>query len=155
MRSIRDPLQEQEHALLALSRGQLRVDTSGSCHLWQGGTGSRGYGKLMVCAIWYQPHRLAWIIANGEPIPAGQDIMHSCDTPLCCNPDHLSPGTRSTNMKDSVAKGRYRSYGAGLNRTHCRNGHEFNEKNTYRCKDGRRQCRICTADSQRRYREKV
>lgn len=32
--------------------------------------------------------------------------MHSCDNPPCCNPRHLSPGTRQDNVDDCVRKGR-------------------------------------------------
>lgn len=153
---MRDPQVEYEAALLAESRGQMRVDmwARGSCCLWLGGTGKGGYGKLSVNKGWYQPHRFAWILANQRAIPAGLDVLHSCDTPLCCNPEHLSVGTRSDNMKDSVAKGRYRSYGAGLNRTHCRNGHPYDEQNTYHHPNGSRVCRPCLAESQRRYRQR-
>jgi hypothetical protein len=140
---------------MAERRGQMRVHKTSSCHLWLGSTGGTGYGKLMVCKMWWQPHRFAWILANGEPIPVGMDVMHSCDTPACCNPAHLSVGTRSQNMKDAVAKGRWHSYGAGLNRTHCRNGHAYDEENTRVTAKGVRICRVCAAESSRRYREKV
>lgn len=33
--------------------------------------------------------------------------MHSCDNPPCCNPAHLSVGTASQNIRDSVARGRW------------------------------------------------
>ena len=33
-------------------------------------------------------------------------IMHSCDTPVCVNPDHLSLGTNAENAADASRKGR-------------------------------------------------
>ena len=52
-------------------------------------------------------HRLVWEIHNAEPIPDGMVVMHSCDNRACCNPNHLSLGTQSANIKDSVSKGRH------------------------------------------------
>lgn len=50
-------------------------------------------------------HRAAWIIANGN-IPAGLSVLHKCDNPPCCNPDHLFLGDHQINADDMVAKGR-------------------------------------------------
>jgi hypothetical protein len=34
-------------------------------------------------------------------------VMHACDVPACCNPDHLSVGTQKENLADMRAKGRH------------------------------------------------
>lgn len=34
--------------------------------------------------------------------------MHTCDTPMCVNPDHLRIGTQKENMDDRDKKGRHR-----------------------------------------------
>lgn len=84
-----------------------RVDRTGSCWLWQGATingygviqrGGRGQGLIKV-------HVAAWESVNGEK-PPGLDIRHQCDVRLCCNPTHLSIGTRAENMQDAVSRGR-------------------------------------------------
>ena len=51
-------------------------------------------------------HRLAWVAANGRPVPDGLCVLHSCDTPPCVNPAHLWVGTRKDNHADAVRKGR-------------------------------------------------
>ncbi len=51
-------------------------------------------------------HRLAWTLAHGS-IPEGMKVLHRCDNPPCCNPEHLFLGTLSDNIQDCIAKGRY------------------------------------------------
>lgn len=81
------------------------------CWLWFKATDGHGYGQLRnpgsgpgrnVLA-----HRVSFEISNGS-IPAGMVIMHSCDQPLCVNPDHLRLGTMKDNSQDMIAKGRRR-----------------------------------------------
>lgn len=64
------------------------------------GRGRRGEGMVYA-------HRLSFEMAGGVLLE-GQDVMHSCDNPLCVNPAHLTAGTRTDNMQDAKAKGRVR-----------------------------------------------
>ena len=51
-------------------------------------------------------HRLICEWAHG-PAPDGKPhALHSCDRPICCNPDHLRWGSNAENRRDSVARGR-------------------------------------------------
>ena len=45
-------------------------------------------------------HRLAWAMANGV-IPIGSLILHSCNRPPCCEPEHLYAGTQEQNMRQA------------------------------------------------------
>lgn len=62
--------------------------------------GAFGLGRKVVRA-----HRAAYAISVG-PIPAGVDVMHTCDNPRCVNPKHLVVGTRAANNEDMRGKGR-------------------------------------------------
>jgi hypothetical protein len=89
-----------------------RVDTSGgvfACWPWTGPrqTGGR-YGiaaKVDYGHVIYA-HRRALELALGRELLPGMVAMHSCDNPPCCNPLHLSEGTKADNAADMVAKGR-------------------------------------------------
>ncbi len=89
----------------------LRKDEASGCWLWTGHT-NHGYGRIFV-APGRRPvisHRAAWQIANGK-IPDGMWVLHKCDVPACCNPDHLFLGTPADNTKDMRDKGRSRWIG--------------------------------------------
>lgn len=86
------------------------VNKTDACWLWTGGTRGHGYGQMHHS--WnggakknIAAHRASWEIHNG-PIPAGLQVLHRCDVPLCVNPEHLFLGTRKDNMIDMTAKRR-------------------------------------------------
>lgn len=51
-------------------------------------------------------HRIMWEQHNGQPVPEGMQVCHSCDNRICGNPEHLFLGTNQDNIDDKVAKGR-------------------------------------------------
>jgi Mor family transcriptional regulator len=50
-------------------------------------------------------HRFAYILFKKEYNPH-LHVLHKCDNPSCCNPDHLFQGTHKDNMNDRDIKGR-------------------------------------------------
>lgn len=80
------------------------------CWEWQGAATAKGYGRVKIDRKLYSPHRVvAWAMdiapSMGDPSRTTV-VMHSCDNPRCCNPEHLSLGTHSENMIDCAKKGR-------------------------------------------------
>lgn len=77
----------------------------GACWPWLSWRNARGYGKFMLNGRSQTAHRVAYELTHG-PIPIGLCVMHSCDNPPCCNPQHLRLGTHAENMRDRDQKGR-------------------------------------------------
>lgn len=75
------------------------------CMLWPLGRDKDGYGYYTIKGKMYISHRLLYGILNPGNYQ-GLVVMHSCDTPACCNIDHLSIGTCSENTLDMVKKSR-------------------------------------------------
>jgi len=48
---------------------------------------------------------MAYFAATGVD-SVGQEVCHTCDNPICCNPAHLFLGDRFANMQDAGRKGR-------------------------------------------------
>lgn len=82
------------------------------CWNWQANVTGQGYGMFWIHdgtkARGVSAHRFSFSLSTGESIPEGLNICHTCDNPLCVNPDHLFVGTQSDNMKDCHQKGRTR-----------------------------------------------
>lgn len=93
-----------------------KVHKTDGCWLWKGWTRSdTNYGLFAITfsipeygsvTANHAAHRIAYTLTNG-PIPPGLDVLHSCDTPPCVNPDHLRAGTDIENAADKIARGRH------------------------------------------------
>lgn len=67
-----------------------------------------GYVKAFYQGAHTRAHRVAYCQAHGLSLEdiKGQLVLHSCDNPPCCNPEHLRLGTHSDNMQDRAKRGR-------------------------------------------------
>lgn len=94
----------KEHVAMRLANGCDINDVTG-CWEWRKHRNNHGYGKLTINGRGCYAHRLAYQLVKGD-LPQGMEVMHSCDNPACINPEHLSAGTHSQNMKDCTYRGR-------------------------------------------------
>ena len=88
------------------------VEKTETCWLWRGPQIPQGYGEFCNQKA-ILAHRFSWQLAHG-PIPVGLYILHTCDVPLCVNPDHLWAGTQQDNIRDCLRKRRLKPWGKNL-----------------------------------------
>lgn len=82
----------------------------GACGLiWTGPTNNHGYGRFEFYRNGQRrrilAHRLIYKLTNGSD-PGESKMRHGCDTPSCCTPDCLEPGTQRDNILDALTRGR-------------------------------------------------
>lgn len=82
------------------------LDCTGECWIWQRSCIQGGYGTFVhFGGKGNLAHRFAYELWVG-PIPDDTFVLHHCDNPPCCNPEHLFLGTHKDNMRDMVQKRR-------------------------------------------------
>lgn len=117
--------------------------TYGECWEWQGHKDTNGYGRFKHKQVSYSVHKYLWEYLYG-PTPKGLELDHLCRNVSCANPDHLEAVTHRENLMRGVRGNTFNS-----SKTHCRNGHEYSEMNTYTPPGStERQCRICKRELQ-------
>jgi hypothetical protein len=75
------------------------------CWYWRGSKHKFGYGWFRLKNKTYLAHRLALIFFSGEEKKKLQ-VLHACDNPYCCNPQHLRWGTPKDNVYDAIERHR-------------------------------------------------
>lgn len=117
---------------------KVRIDPVTKCWIWIGHVNKvSGYGqfwdgeKVVGAHVFsYEHHK--------SPLPDGLEPDHECRVRKCVCPDHLEAVTRRVNLLrgDTIPA-------RNAAKTHCDQGHEFTETNTYLKKNGSRSCRQC------------
>ena len=87
---------------------KVRADAMTGCINWVGSIGFGGYGRFCFESIAWSAHRVAYELVNGqiEQSGAGWFVLHRCDNPCCCNPDHLYVGSAKDNAMDAANRKR-------------------------------------------------
>jgi len=143
--------------------GMVCVLRADQCWTWTGGRTRTGYGSVWTDGKHKRAHRVAWELAHGEILQRwpkngnGLCVLHTCDNPLCMNPNHLFLGSKGDNNRDRDQKGRGTTVPARmirrlrqLSQAHCKRGHPLSGDNLY-IPPGRprRVCRECQRERHR------
>lgn len=126
-----------------LSRLDKTSDPRG-CWIYTGTILSTGYGQFSDdSGVRWLAHRFSYTIHVG-PIAMGDLLDHlKCDNPPCCNPEHLKPC--KTNW-ENVGRSLTSPSAINARKTHCQNGHPFDDQNTSIGSKGERKCKRCAAN---------
>lgn len=86
---------------------KVKIGAPEECWEFQGGkVGSKGvYGGFSFQGTTIRAHRYSYMISKGK-IPEEMLVCHTCDNPICVNPNHLWLGDHLSNNRDRHAKGR-------------------------------------------------
>lgn len=96
--------------LQRLERKVIKSKNENQCWGWDGNFNLKGYAQLLID----EGGPILKLRRGGrvsyseyvETIPEGMHVLHTCDNPACCNPNHLFLGTNADNIRDKVLKGR-------------------------------------------------
>ncbi len=90
----------------------------GQCWIFTGDHDENGYGRILVSTTprqYVYTHRLSFAIAHGKEVGDCAHVLHRCDYPPCCRPEHLFEGNQQMNNQDRDAKDRVRHGSAHAN----------------------------------------
>lgn len=104
---------------------RLIIDAATGCWIY-GGTRARPlanlYGQIGVQGRAVRTHRIVAHLFLELDMDSDLCVLHRCDNPPCCNPEHLWLGTIADNNADKIAKGRANFPKPG---DACRKGHDL------------------------------
>ena len=127
-----------------------KIEKTERCWNWKGHKND-GYGRIGSgghSGKQLSAHRLAYEILIG-PIPEGLQVDHLCRNRACVNPHHMELVTIKENIMRGMAPA-----AQNKRKTFCIRGHPLNSDNLVEgvlLRTGKRKCKICERDYQRRY----
>src|ERR1044072_3676200 len=136
-----------------------KVTKTDSCWLWSAGIHKSGYGMFRADGKHVYAHRYSYQLHKG-PIPEGLVIDHVCPGQAatcvsgsaclhrrCVRPDHLE----AVVFAENIYRGNTLA-AENAAKTHCPDGHPYDEGNTFITPEGWRVCRKCRRRREREHR---
>ena len=99
-------------SLLDKLLNNIKINAVTDCWEWQLSKNNIGYGLIRDGKKMRTVHRASYEEHTNTKIPPGICVCHTCDNPLCINPQHLWLGTRKQNTKDMIDKNRHSIFGS-------------------------------------------
>lgn len=140
------PVKAVEWSERVVSRflAKIKEDPDTGCWNWTGFRDPKGYGRFQYGT---RDARLAYNVSYPLFISHVSDELeldHLCRNTSCVNPWHLEPVTPAVNQARKAEA-----------RTHCPQGHPYNDENTYTSPSGAKVCRTCRKRTQRVVKERL
>lgn len=115
---------------------------NGGCWQFSGHKNHDGYSKICFRfgskrRISAYAHRVVFLL-HGIELIHELELDHKCRNRWCVNPAHIT----QVSHKENVLRGLAPS-SVNKKKTHCKNGHEFADGNTYIGSNNGRGCRLC------------
>ena len=147
MSELRDPVSGRLLSQPPLRRFWEKVSESeNGCWEWLPPTNEHGYGIFWTGQRKQVAHRFLYETIIGK-VPDGFELDHLCRNPKCVNPKHLEAVTHQENCQRGC--GGIKTGLMNRAKTHCPQGHAYDEQNTYTFPNGSRGCRICSRKNRR------
>jgi len=116
-----------------------KISFSSDCWNWKGTKTRLEYGLFFLKGYSFSAHRLCYQFFLEKEIPLNKVTDHLCRNHSCVNPFHLEVVTN----KENIVRGNFPPI-INSKKTHCKNGHPFDKKNTYLRKNKQhRSCILC------------
>ena len=124
------------------------IEPISGCWFWTGSLDSNGYPRVNINSINRRAHIISYEHFKGA-VPLNMDCHHVCKNKHCVNPNHIKVISRYNHKQLHLGEN------IKAQQTHCINGHEFTEENTYyRCYRNwtQRACNTCRRETSKRFR---
>ena len=82
------------------------------CWGWNASIGTNGYPQVRWHGKNTHAHRVAaYLVGKLDSIDSKKWVLHLCDNPKCCNPNHLQIGDAAENSKQATERKRRNYHG--------------------------------------------